>query len=64
MTLVSGAVDAASLAELSPHFAGCFGLPDGPLSLDACIAGAADLLAVRAEQLARLLLARTARGPQ
>lgn len=64
VTLVSGAVDAASLAELSPHFAGCFGLPDGPLSLDACIAGAADLLAVRAEQLARLLLARTARGPQ
>lgn len=64
VTLISGAVDASAVAELSPHFAGCFGLPDGPLSLSACIEGAADLLAVRAEQLARLIcLTRPARGP-
>lgn len=55
VTLVSGAVDASSLAELAPHFAGCFGLPDAPMSLDACIAGAATLLEARAGQLARLI---------
>jgi len=62
VTLISGAVDAASVAELGPHFAGCFGLPDGPMSLDTCIAGAADLLAARAEQLARLISLTRAKG--
>ena len=41
VTLVSGGVDPESLAELSVHFAGCFGIPNGPLALDACIADAA-----------------------
>jgi glycerate kinase len=56
VTLVSGAVDAAALADLGPHFAGCFGLPNGPMSLDACIADASRLLEDRGEQLGRLIL--------
>ncbi len=55
VTLVSGAVDPAALAQLGPHFAGCFGLPNGPMSLDDCIAGARELLAARGEQLGRLI---------
>jgi glycerate kinase len=54
VTLVSGAVDAGALAELSAHFAGCFGLPNGPLTLAECIADASRLLEDRGEQLARL----------
>lgn len=61
VTLVSGAVDPASLAELDQHFAGCFGLPNGPLDLAACIRDAARLLEERALQLARLI-ARTRGG--
>lgn len=60
VTLLSGAVDADSLPELGRHFAGCFALPGGPATLDECIADAPGLLADRAEQLARLVLA--ARG--
>jgi glycerate kinase len=54
ISLLSGAVDPAALPELAPRFAGCFALPSGPMSLEACVASAADLLADRAEQMARL----------
>jgi len=54
ITLLSGAVDAAALPELSRVFAGCFALPSGPMTLDECIANADTLLADRAEQIARL----------
>jgi glycerate kinase len=57
VTLVSGAVDAAALASLEPHFAGCFALPDRPMTLSECIAQAARLLDGRAAELARLFLA-------
>ena len=57
VTLVSGAVDAAALPELGKHFAGCFGLPNGPSTLEECIANTAVLLADRAEQIARMLVA-------
>ena len=55
VTLISGAIDPYALPALGRHFAGCFGLPNGPSTLDECIANAADLLADRAEQLARVL---------
>jgi glycerate kinase len=55
VTLVSGAVDPVALAQLGAHFAGCFGLPNGPMRLDECIAGADQLLADRGEQLGRLI---------
>ncbi|MEO8346005.1 MAG: glycerate kinase [Betaproteobacteria bacterium] len=55
VTLISGAVDAAALPQLGRHFSGCFGLPNGPSSLDDCIANAEALLADRAEQLARVM---------
>lgn len=58
VTLVSGSVDPSSLDALSAHFAGCFGLPDGPLELSACIAQAAALLEARAASLGRLIAAR------
>jgi glycerate kinase len=63
VSLVSGAIDADALPELGGHFAGCFALPNGPATLDECIANAAALLADRAEQVARVLIAarRTAR---
>jgi glycerate 2-kinase len=57
VTLISGAVEPDALPELGKHFAGCFGLPNGPLSLDECIADVSKLLADRAEQIARVLLA-------
>jgi glycerate kinase len=50
VTLVSGAIDADALPELGRNFAGCFGLPNGPSTLEDCIANAAVLLADRAEQ--------------
>jgi len=53
-TLISGSIDRAALPELGRHFAGCFALPSGPASLEQCLAGAAGLLADRAEQVARL----------
>jgi glycerate kinase len=56
-TLVSGAIDPSALDDLAPHFAGCFGLPDGPLPLAECVADAARLLEVRGAQLAVLLRA-------
>jgi len=54
VTLISGAIDPASLPQLRQHYAGCFGLPHGPATLDACIANAASLLADRAEEIARV----------
>jgi glycerate kinase len=54
VTLLSGSVDSLALPSLGRVFAGCFGLPAGPLSLAECIGQAEPLLADRAEQLARL----------
>ncbi len=59
-TLISGSIDRAALPELGRHFAGCFSLPFGPASLEQCVAGAAALLADRAEQVARLFEAARA----
>lgn len=56
-TLLSGSVDAAALALLGEHFAGCFAIPAGPATLEQCVSGASALLADRAEQLARLFAA-------
>lgn len=65
VTLVSGGVDPAALDALGAHFAGCFGLPDGPLDLAACIADAAALLEARAASLGRLVAAHcSARMPR
>jgi glycerate kinase len=62
VTLISGAIDPEALPALGRHFAGCFGLPNGPAALEDCIAGAGRLLADRAEQVARVLdAARLAR---
>jgi glycerate kinase len=61
VTLISGAVDSAALPELGRYFAGCFALPNGPLSLDECIANADALLADRAEQVARVFSASWSR---
>jgi glycerate kinase len=54
VSLLSGSVDASALPSFAPHFAGCFALPAGPATLDACVANASALLADRAEQMARL----------
>jgi glycerate kinase len=59
-TLLSGAVDGAALPELDQVFAGCFGLPAGPLSLADSMAQTSRLLSERAQQIA--LLWRAARG--
>lgn len=53
-TLLSGAVDRASLPALGQAFHGCFSIAPGPISLDEAIRDAAALLANAAEQLARL----------
>jgi len=58
ITLLSGAVDAAALPELSRVYSGCFALPAGPMTLAECIAGADALVADRAEQIARVWAAR------
>jgi glycerate kinase len=52
-TLLSGAVEADALTALNEHFAGCFALPNGPATLEGCVANAAMLLELRAEQVAR-----------
>jgi glycerate kinase len=57
VTLVSGSVDATASADLGRHFAGCFGLPNAPMSLADCIARAPELLESRAEQLGRVFVA-------
>lgn len=62
-TLLAGAIDPAALPALGAMFAGCFALPDGPLSLDASLTRVEALLADRAEQIGRLWrAANTARG--
>jgi glycerate kinase len=61
VTLVSGAIDRDALPELGKLFAGCFGLPNGPATLDECLANAPALLADRAEQIARMLMAAQSR---
>jgi glycerate kinase len=60
VSLMSGAVDSAALAALGRVFAGCFGLPNAPMTLQDCVVNAASLLADRTEQVARLW--RAARG--
>ena len=57
VSLISGAIDAAALGELSARFDGCFALPAGPASLDACVRDAATLIADRAEAMARVFAA-------
>jgi glycerate 2-kinase len=59
-TLISGAIDANALPLLGEYFSGCFGLPNGPMTLAECIANAETLLADRAEQVARALSAAKA----
>jgi glycerate kinase len=55
VTLLSGAVDEAALADLHRHFAGCFALPARPMSLDECMRDAAALLTGRAEAIGHLI---------
>jgi glycerate kinase len=55
VTLLSGAVDDAALADLHEHFAGCFALPPRPMSLEECIRDAASLLAARAEAIGHVI---------
>ena len=54
VSLVSGSIDRSALPALGRYFAGCFSLPSGPANLEQCLAEAAELLADRAEQVARL----------
>ena len=61
-TLISGGIDRTALPELSRHFAGCFSLTDGPMTLEDCIANAARLLADRGEQAGRLYAAARGAG--
>lgn len=54
-TLVSGGVDAGSLAELNATFnGGCFSIVPGPMALDQAVIRAPELLANAAEQIARI----------
>jgi glycerate kinase len=57
VALLSGAIDASALPELNARFDGCFALPSGPATLEACIRDAATLLADRAEAMTRLFVA-------
>ena len=63
VSLLSGALDAASLEALGGSFAGCFAVPGGPMTLEAAIDGTAPLLAARAEAMARLFDAASHRAP-
>ena len=54
VSLISGSIDRSALPALGRYFAGCFSLPSGPANLEQCVAQAAELLADRAEQVARL----------
>ena len=54
-TLISGGVDAASLALLTATFnGGCFSIVPGPMALDQAVIRAPELLANAAEQIARV----------
>jgi glycerate kinase len=57
VSLLSGAIDASALSELDARFDGCFALPSGPATLEACIRDAATMLADRAEAMTRLFVA-------
>ncbi len=55
-TLISGGVDAGSLAALNATFnGGCFSIVPGPMALDQAVIRAPELLANAAEQVARLI---------
>ena len=55
-TLISGGVDAGSLAALNAIFnGGCFSIVPGPMALDQAVIRAPELLANAAEQMARLI---------
>ncbi len=56
-TLISGGIDRTALPRLSRHFAGCFSLTDGPMTLQDCIANGPRLLTDRSEQIARAVAA-------
>jgi glycerate kinase len=56
-TLLSGAIERKDLPELSSVFDGCESIAFGPSTLAACLADAANLIADRSEQLARLFAA-------
>ncbi|GGY05157.1 glycerate kinase [Paludibacterium paludis] len=56
VTLLSGSLDSAALASLSPRFQGCFSLCVRPMSLAEAMRDAPALLADSAEQIARLAL--------
>ena len=60
VSLLSGAIDAAALRELDARFDGCFALPAGPATLEACVRDAPRLLAERAEAMARVFVAARA----
>ena len=60
VSLLSGAIDASSLPALNARFDGCFALPAGPATLDACVRDAATTLADRAEAMTRLFAASRA----
>jgi len=57
VSLVSGAIDAAAIEALHERFDGCFALPAGPATLEACVRDAATLLVERAEAMARVFAA-------
>jgi len=53
-TLLSGSIDPKALPQLKRQFSGCFSITYGPMSLEAAVEAARELLADRAEQLAQL----------
>ena len=59
-TLISGGVDAGSLAALNAAFnGGCFSIVPGPMALDQAVIRAPELLANAAEQIARIAAIRS-----
>ena len=61
-SLLSGAIDIASLPQLSQHFSGCFSIAPGPIDLPTSLSQADPLLADAAEQMARLWAVASAHG--
>ena len=59
-TLISGGVDAGSLAALNATFnGGCFSIVPGPMALDQAVIRAPELLANAAEQIARIAVIKS-----
>ena len=56
-SLISGGIDRAALPELARHFAGCFSITFGPVTLVECVSDAAAMLADCAAQAASLFAA-------